>query len=177
MKKFSIVFLFLTVCFSAHSQYGSNPAEWMNECINWTTKTEEDVLRLQVEKVYEVDLRPNGLRLLKQYLLRVNNSIAIIFSSWDGKIDMVEFQVDYTEKTKFEQDAEMVRQMVYAYNCRVKSERMGSMFNYSIPMPDARSIIYEANLENIFELSMTVDSDYPSKKWSGFIWIYAHRKK
>jgi hypothetical protein len=161
---------------SIFTQSSENPAQWLNDCINWTTKTEADVTALNVEKISEVDLRQYGMRLLRQYLLRKTELINIIYSSWDGKIEAVQYKVDYVDKAKFESDAELARQMIYAYNGRVKSTHE-SRFSEGKNKPDARGITYEANIEGIFEIGVNVNSDYPNGKWSGYIWVDVTRKK
>lgn len=178
MKKIVNLLVIFFAGIEIFAQTIEDPAHWVDYCINWTVKTEQDVLALGVEQISEVDLRPYNGRLLRQYLYRKTKDINIVFSSWDGVITDVEYRVDYNDKTLFQSDAIMARQIINAYGGYVKNNRQSSLFpQYGNITNDAYSILYEANLERIFEITITVNSDYPDRKWSGFIWVSVNRKQ
>lgn len=180
MYKFSFSILFLFSCFFIIAQTSEDPAHWVSYCIDWTVKSESDVLALGAKKFNEVDLRPNG-PLMKFYIINKNSTTNIQFTSSSMKdyINSVSYHVDYIDKNLFDNDANMVRQIMIVYKGYIKSNHQGSIFPQNINKPNAFQLEYYASFDNIYEISITTNSDYdPSNngKWFGFIWVDVNRK-
>jgi hypothetical protein len=144
--KTTLFILFSLLSGIAYSQ--SNPAQWLSECIEWTTKSENDIPRT-AQLTGESDFRSQGFGLTRYYVMHINNNTAILLTSFNGNIKSASYRVDYSDQSLFESHGVIARQLISAHNGNLKSRgRFDPVYG--------GSDIYEASIERIFDITIQI---------------------
>jgi hypothetical protein len=159
--------LFLLLSGVVYSQ--SNPAQWLSDCIEWTTKNENAIPKT-AELTGETDLRSQGFGLLRYYVIHTNNNTAILLGSFNGNITSASYQVDYNDKTLFESHAVIARQLISIHNGYLKSKgRIDPVYG--------GGDIYEASIEGNFSITIQIINWGSAVNAYGAIHVSVYRKQ